>query len=43
VLKKVIHDWKDKQAIVILRNRREAMLPHGRVLVAETIIPAGND
>jgi hypothetical protein len=27
----------------ILRNRREAMKPHGRVLVAETIIPRGNE
>jgi hypothetical protein len=43
VLKKVIHDWNDKQAAVILRNCREAMTPHGRVLIAETIIPAGNE
>lgn len=43
VLKKVIHDWNDKQAIVILRNCREAMPLNGRVLVAETIIPAGNE
>jgi hypothetical protein len=43
VLKKVIHDWNDKQAAVILRNCRDAMTPHGRVLLAETIIPAGNE
>jgi SAM-dependent methyltransferase len=43
VLKKVIHDWNDKQAAVILRNCRDAMTPHGRVLIAETIIPAGNE
>ena len=43
VLKKVIHDWNDKQAVVILRNCRDAMMPHGRVLVAEAIIPAGNE
>jgi len=42
VLKKVIHDWNDKQAAVILSNCRDAMALHGRVLVAETIIPAGN-
>jgi len=43
VLKKVIHDWNDKQAVAILRNCRDAVTPHGRVLVAETIIPAGNE
>ena len=43
VLKKVIHDWNDKQAVEILRNCRDAVMPHGKVLVAETIIPAGNE
>jgi hypothetical protein len=43
VLKKVIHDWNDKQAAVILRHCRDAMTPHGRVLIAETIIPAGDE
>lgn len=43
ILKKVIHDWNDEQAARILRNCRDAMKPHGRVLVAETIIPPGNE
>ena len=43
VLKKVIHDWNDEQAVTILRNCRDAVTPHGRVLIAETIIPAGNE
>jgi SAM-dependent methyltransferase len=43
VLKKVIHDWNDKQAIAILRNCRDAVTPHGKVLVVETIIPPGNE
>jgi hypothetical protein len=43
VLKKVIHDWNDEQAATILRNCRDAMAPQGRVLVAETIIPTGNE
>lgn len=43
VLKKVIHDWNDEQAATILRNCRNAMAPQGRVLVAETIIPTGNE
>jgi hypothetical protein len=28
VLRKVIHDWNDEQARVILRNCRDAMNPH---------------
>jgi hypothetical protein len=43
VIKKVIHDWSDEQAVVILRNCRDAMTPQGKVLVAETIIPVGNE
>ena len=43
VLKKVIHDWNDEKATLILRNCRDAMTPDGRVLLAETIVPAGND
>jgi hypothetical protein len=42
LLKKVIHDWNDQQAVLILSKCREAMAPHGKVLVAETIIPPGD-
>lgn len=43
VLKKVIHDWNDQDAALILRRCREAMPAKGRVLVAETLVPAGNE
>jgi SAM-dependent methyltransferase len=43
VIKKVIHDWDDGRAVVILRNCREAMLPNGKVLVAETLVPPGDE
>jgi SAM-dependent methyltransferase len=43
LLKKVIHDWDEEQSVRILRNCRDAMKPEGRVLVAETIIPSGNE
>ena len=43
IMKKVIHDWDDEQRRRILRNCRKAMLPDGRVLVAETIMPEGNE
>jgi hypothetical protein len=43
ILKRVIHDWPDERATAILRNCRKAMLPEGKVLLAETIVPAGNE
>ncbi len=42
VLKYIIHDWDDEQAIVILKNCRQAMAENGRVLLVEMVIPAGN-
>jgi len=42
-LKRVIHDWDDERASLILRNCRDAMKPGGSVLVAERIIDEGND
>jgi SAM-dependent methyltransferase len=43
IMKKVIHDWDDERAAKILDNCRRAMTPGGKVLVAETIVPPGND
>ncbi len=43
VIKKVIHDWTDERAATILRNCRKAMRPHGKVLVVETLVPAGDE
>lgn len=42
LLKHVIHDWEDQQAADILRTVREAMGPHARLVLAETVIPPGN-
>ena len=42
VLKKVLHDWSDEDAVRILTNCRRAMAAGGRVLVVETLIPPGN-
>ncbi|HZS46469.1 MAG TPA: methyltransferase [Blastocatellia bacterium] len=39
----ILHDWDDQQSATILRNCRQAMKPNGRVLVVETVIPAGNE
>jgi hypothetical protein len=43
VLKQVIHDWDDAPAAAILRNVRQAMLPEGRLLLIEFVMPIGND
>lgn len=42
ILRHIVHDWQDAEAVAILRNCREAMNPGGRVLVVEMVIPAGN-
>jgi SAM-dependent methyltransferase len=43
VVKKVVHDWNDERATVILRNCRKAMQPNGKVLLAETLVPPGDE
>ena len=43
VIKRVVHDWDDGRAAAILRNCRKAMLPNGKVLVAETLVPPGDE
>jgi len=43
LLKSIIHDWDDAEAIGILRNCRAAMADTGRLLVVEPVIRPGND
>lgn len=43
VLRHIIHDWNDDDAITILRNCCKAMNPDGRVLLVETVIPPLNE
>jgi hypothetical protein len=42
LLKSVLHDWDDAQAMRVLRNCRRAMPEHGRLLVIERVVPPGN-
>ena len=42
LLKKVIHDWDDQRARVILRNCRASMPLESRLLLVETVVPLGN-
>jgi SAM-dependent methyltransferase len=39
LLKSVLHDWNDGDAVRILRRAREALGPGGRVLVIERVMP----
>jgi hypothetical protein len=39
VLKSVIHDWNDKEAIAILRTCRAAMSDGARLLLIERVLP----
>ena len=43
ILKSVIHDWDDQSATRILQNCRRSVGSGGRVLLAEMVIPPGND
>ncbi|MDT0319651.1 methyltransferase [Streptomyces millisiae] len=39
LLKSVIHDWDDERCVTILRNCRQALPAHGRVLIVERVMP----
>ncbi len=41
VIKAVLHDWDDGQAVQMLRQCRDAMPSHGRVLVIEIVVYPG--
>jgi hypothetical protein len=40
-VKSVLHDWDDERSVQILRNCRQAMPNHGRVLVSEIVVEPG--
>jgi len=42
LMRHIIHDWTDQQALEILRNVRRAMQQSGRLLVIESVIRPGN-
>ncbi|GAA3996595.1 hypothetical protein GCM10022384_49760 [Streptomyces marokkonensis] len=43
LLKHVLASWPDEQCLRILRSCRDAMPAHGRLLVVNAMIPAGNE
>lgn len=42
ILKWIIHDWSDEQAVQILTNCRRAIEPEGRVLLIEQVVADSN-
>ena len=44
IMKHIIHDWDDDKSVVILKNIRRALegKPHGKVILLDTVIQAGN-
>jgi len=42
LLKNVLHDWNDQEAARILGNCFRAMAPHSKLVILESVIPAGN-
>lgn len=42
ILKSVIHDWEDEEALMILKNCRAAMPDKSRLLMIERMIPPGD-
>jgi SAM-dependent methyltransferase len=43
MMKFIIHDWDDDRALKILRNIHKVLPPHGRLLLVEMVVPAGNE
>lgn len=43
ILKRVIHDWDDDSAVVILKNCCKALPQNGRLIIAEQVIQPDNE
>lgn len=43
LLRHIIHDWDDEASVAILKQIRRAIPGGGKLLILETVIPAGND
>ncbi|WP_078910475.1 methyltransferase [Streptomyces sp. NRRL S-87] len=43
VLKHIVHDWPEEQALQILRNVRAAIKPGGKLLLVEMVVPEEGD
>jgi O-methyltransferase domain len=39
ILRRIIHDWADPEAMIILKNVRQAMKPGSRLVLIEEVVP----
>src|SRR5215210_3487232 len=42
VLSQILHDWDDERCVTILRQCRQAMPDHGKLLIVELVLPSGD-
>ena len=42
IMKHIIHDWDDERAVAIMQSIHRAMIGDGKLLLAEMVIPEGN-
>ncbi len=42
ILSRILHDWPDDRAALVLRNCRKAIPDHGVLLIREGVVPAGD-
>lgn len=43
LLSHILHDWNEQKCLQILENCRRAVPDNGKLLLVETVMPAGND
>lgn len=43
IMKHIIHDWDDERAVAIMQSIQRAMIGDGKLLLAEMVIPEGNE
>jgi ubiquinone/menaquinone biosynthesis C-methylase UbiE/predicted transcriptional regulator len=43
IMRHILHDWSDADAITILTNIKKSMNPGGKILVVEAVIQEGNE
>ena len=43
IMKHIIHDWDDERSVKIMQSIHNAMIGNGKLLLAEMVVPEGND
>ena len=43
LMKHIIHDWNDEKSVAIMRTMHASMSDNGRLLLAEMVVPEGNE